>query len=164
MEILAQPRLHRNMTELQWICRDIAAMLDRDHFQEALIHLKNRLCAKQLKSMLVREEGEALETHRKRKIPYDRPLDIPIILRLPTARHRQLGVKWAFGRFPPFSTTLLEEKFGDIVGKHLRELHMLLSKYSLHESEMRATEASLDQLLFFHKLCTSKTWNRMSGG
>ncbi len=53
------------------------------------------------------------------------------------------------GRFPPLSTTLLEEKFGDIVGKHLRELHMLLSKYSLNESEMRATEASLDQLLFF---------------
>ncbi len=46
------------------------------------------------------------------------------------------------------STTLLEEKFGDIVGKHRRELHMLPSEYSPNESEMRATEASLDQLLF----------------
>ncbi len=32
-----------------------------------LIHLKNGLSAKQLKSMLIREEGEALESHRKRK-------------------------------------------------------------------------------------------------
>ncbi len=66
MEILAQPRLHRNMTELQWISRDIAAMLDRDQFQEALIHLKNGLSAKQLKSMLIREEGEALETQEEK--------------------------------------------------------------------------------------------------
>ncbi len=50
-------------------------------------------------------------------------------------------------RFPTLSNTLLEEIFGDIVGKHLRELHILLSK---NESEMRATEASLNQLLFFH--------------
>ncbi len=69
MEILAQPRPQRNMIELQWISRDIAAMLCRDQFQEALMHLKNGLSANKLKSMLIREEGEALETHRKRKHP-----------------------------------------------------------------------------------------------
>ncbi len=131
--------------------------------RQALIHLKNGVSAKQLKSMLIREEGEDLQTHRKRKVPHDRPLDIPAIVRIPKARHRQLGVKWTFGRFPPLSTTVLEEKFGGIVGKHLRELHILLAKYSLNESKMRATEASLDQLLFF-TIVYFETWNGMSRG
>ncbi len=38
-KILAQPRQDRNMTELQWISRDIAAMLRKVQFREALGHL-----------------------------------------------------------------------------------------------------------------------------
>ncbi len=43
-KILAQPRQDRNMTELQWISRDIAEMLRKVQFHEALGHLERNLC------------------------------------------------------------------------------------------------------------------------
>ncbi len=76
---------------------------------------KRKPLLNKLKSILIMEEGDALETHRERRIPYDKPLEIPAILRFPKSRHRQLSIQWAFGRFPPLSTSLLEEKFRAIV-------------------------------------------------
>ncbi len=63
---------------------------------------------------------------------------------IPKLKHRQLAEKWAFGRFPPPSTTLLQEKIGDIVERHLDTLDEHLSRYHL----VAATEAALDHLLF----------------
>ncbi len=57
------------MTELQWICRDIAATLRKGQFQEALGNLEKGTSAKQLKSILMMEEGDALETHKEKKDP-----------------------------------------------------------------------------------------------
>ncbi len=76
------------------------------------------------------------------------PKKLPAILQLSKPRHRQLAVKWAFGRFPPLSTSLLEEKFGEKIPANLNTLKTLLSRYRLSEEERTAAEASLDQLLF----------------
>ncbi len=88
----------------------------------------------------------------KRRIPYDKPLNIPAILRFPKSRHRQLAIKWGFGRFRHLSTSLLEEKFGAIVDTHLRELQTLLSRYNLSEEETRVAEESLGKFLHYHML------------
>ncbi len=45
------------------------------------------------KKMLFKEEGDKIETSRKRQIPYDKPGEIPAILRFPKVRNRQLAVK-----------------------------------------------------------------------
>ncbi len=74
------------MTQLQWISRDIAAMLRKFQFRAALGHLEKGTSAKQLKSILIIEEGDALETHRKGKIPYDKPLEIPVIINFPKSK------------------------------------------------------------------------------
>ncbi len=85
-------------------------MLRREQFEEMADHLKNGISAKHLRIVLFKEDGASSKSHRKRKIPIDKPQALPAILRFPNLRHRQLPVKWAFGRFPPLSTTLLEEK------------------------------------------------------
>ncbi len=53
---------------------------------------------------------------------------------------------WAF----PFrlSSTLLEEKYGDTVSRHLATLQSKLAGYHLSEEERLETETALDQLLF----------------
>lgn len=57
--------------------------------------------------------------------------------------------KWAFGRFPPMSITLLEDKFGDTVPAFMNDLKEYLGRYRLTEEETKVTEKALDQLLFF---------------
>ncbi len=80
--------------------------------------------------MLFKEEGEETESHRKRPIPYDKPHEIPAIVRLLKVRHRQLAVKWAFGH------------------QHLNRTRENLKEYTLSREKIQATEASLEQLLF----------------
>ncbi len=55
---------------------------------------------------------------------------------------------WAFGRFPPISSTPLEEKYGDTVSRHLDTLQRKLAGYHLSEEERLETETALDQLIF----------------
>ncbi len=64
-------------------------------------------------------------------------------------RHGQVVVKWAFGRFPPLSSPLLEENFGEVVQEHLHTLTEDMQEYFLSEEKKQATEASLEQPLFF---------------
>ncbi len=109
-KILSETLPARNIGELQWACRDIAAMLRREQFKIVFDHLKNGIPARKLRNMLFMEDGASTEAHRKWKIPVDRPQALPAILRFPKLRHRQQAAKRAFGRFPPLSTTLLEEK------------------------------------------------------
>ncbi len=58
-------------------------------------------------------------------------------------------MKWAFGRFSPLSTTLLEEKLDTEVDRNQAELKEMLSRYWLSEDKTQKTEVALDQLLFF---------------
>ncbi len=57
-------------------------------------------------------------------------------------------MKWAFGRFPPISSALLEEKK---TGAQYRgtstTLQSKLAGYNLSEEERKETETALDQLL-----------------
>ncbi len=55
--ILSEPPFTRNVGELQWACRDIAAMLRREQFEEMVDHLKNGISAKHLKIVLFKEDG-----------------------------------------------------------------------------------------------------------
>ncbi len=71
----------------------------------------------------------------------------PAIPRFAKVRHRQLAVKWAFGRFPPISSTSLEEKFGDTASRHLGILQGKLAGYHLNEEERLEIETALDQQL-----------------
>ncbi len=57
---------HENVGELQWACRDIAAMLRREQFEEVVDHLKNGISAKYLRIELFKEDGAPSESHRKR--------------------------------------------------------------------------------------------------
>ncbi len=52
------------------------------------------------------------------------------------------------GRFPPISATLVEEKYGNTVSRHLDTLQSKLAGYNLSEEERKETETALDQLLF----------------
>ncbi len=79
------------------------------------------------KKTLLKEEGDKTETSRK---------------------HRQLAVKWAFGRFPPISSSLLEGKVGEVVHEHMHNITENLKKYNLSGEKMQAAEASLEQILF----------------
>ncbi len=126
-------------------------MLHRDQFQERFRFLKEGISAIDLKKQLLKAEGDTFEQTRKRKIPYDKPMQLPAILRLPKARHRSLAVKWAFGRFPPLSTSQLEEKYGTAVTMHLDTLEEKLAGYQLKENQVRDTEQALDKLLFLTK-------------
>ncbi len=84
---------------------------------------------------------------RKRKILYDKSFDITAMLKLPKSRHRELVVRWAFGRFPPLRTTLLEQKFGTEVGSAEGALIKILPERSRNvEKESRT---AVYQLLFF---------------
>ncbi len=60
-------------------------------------------------------------------------------------------MKWAFGRFPRLSPSLLEEKYGTVVTKHLDTLKEKLAGYQLNENQVRDTEQALDTLLFLTK-------------
>ncbi len=60
-------------------------------------------------------------------------------------------MKWAFGRFPPLITSLLEEKYGTVVTKHLDTLKEKLAGYQLNETQVRDTEQALDTLLLLTK-------------
>ncbi len=97
---------------------------------------------------MIVDDGRLSETTRKRNIPFDQPRVVPVILRFAKVRHRQLAVKRAFGRFPPISSTLLEEKYGNTVSRHLDTLQCKLEGYNLREEERKETETALDQLLF----------------
>ncbi len=123
-------------------------MLRREQFQEVASHLLSSVSAKKLRNKIFVEAGASSEFQRKRKIPYDKSQALPAILRLPKVRYRQLAVKWAVGRFPPLSTALRLEKFGDIVETHLDTLQENLSRYRLGQNDTEATEAELDHLLF----------------
>ncbi len=113
--IVSQPREDRDFEDLQWSSRDIEAMLRRDQFQSTLQHFKNGTSAKKLKNMLFKEEGEETEsTQEAANSGTTNPTKFRPILRFPKVRHRQLAVKWAFGRFPPISSTLLEGKLGEM--------------------------------------------------
>ncbi len=83
---------------------------------------------KKLREKFVIDRGEISEQQRKRKSPYDEPQEVPAILQLSKLRHRQPAVKWACGRFPPLSTSLLEEKFGEKIPANLNTLKTLLSR------------------------------------
>ncbi len=72
-DILSTHRERRNLEELKWISRDIAAILRRDQFQEQFRFLKEGICARDLKNRLLNAEGDSLEQTRRRKIPYDKP-------------------------------------------------------------------------------------------
>lgn len=91
--LLVVPRDSRDVDELQWVCRDMAAMLRHEQFEKALEYLKQGISAGSLKASLFNVEGESLGSSRKRKIPYDIVGSIPVILKLPKVRHRQLAVK-----------------------------------------------------------------------
>ncbi len=116
--------------------RYIEAMLRRDQFQSPFKHFKNGISAKKMKKILFEEEGDKTETSRKRQIPYDKPGEIPAILRFPKVRHRQLAVKWAFGRFTPISSSLLEGKFGEVVHEHMHNITENLKEYNLSGEKM----------------------------
>ncbi len=119
--LLNQRRDRRNLEELLWTNRGIAAMLRREKFQDLLNHIKKGLRAKQLQTQLTADDGRLSETTRKRKIPVDQPGVVLAILRFATVRHRQLAVKWPFGRFPLISSTLLEKKYGEKVSRTPRQ-------------------------------------------
>ncbi len=55
------------------------------------------------------------------------------------------------GRFPPLSTSLLEEKYGTVVTKHPDTLKEKLAGYQLNETQVRDTEQALDTLLLLTK-------------
>ncbi len=59
-----------------------------------------------------------------------------------------VAVKWAFGRFPPIRSTLLEGKCGEMVHQHVNRTRENLKEYTLSRGKIQATKASLEQLLF----------------
>ncbi len=123
-------------------------LLRREQFRKPYEHLKNGVSARQLREELFKQEADSLESQRKRKILYDRPRLIPAILNLSRTRHRQLAVKWAFGRFPLVSTTMLESKYAEVVPANIATLEDKCFRYCLSAEDLQATEASLDKLLF----------------
>ncbi len=146
--ILSTHRERRNLEELKRISPDIAAVLRRDQSQEQFKFLKEGIWARNLQKQLLKEEGDALEQTRRRTIPYDKPTQLPAILLLPKARHRSL----AFDSFLPLSTSLLKEKSGTVVTKHLDTLKEKLAGYQLNETQLRDTEQALDTLLLLTKM------------
>ncbi len=133
-------------------------MLRRDQFQKQFRLLKEGTRARDLKKQPLKA-GNTLEQTRNRKIPYDKPTQLPAILRLPKAIHRSLAVKWALGRFPPLSTSLLEEKYAAVVTKHLDTLKEKLAGYQLNENQVRDTEHALDTLVLTKEI--SRIWNKV---
>ncbi len=89
-------------------------MLRREQFQEVASYLESG--AKNLRNKILIEDSTSSEVQPTREIPDDKPPALAVIIRLPKVRHRQMAVKWASGRFPPLSTTLLQEK----IWRHLR--------------------------------------------
>lgn len=148
---LEDPPESRHTQELQAIRNDIAALENRGPFDEAGKHLETNQSGEALRTEFVTAEGNRLESKRKRKIPYDRPRELPAIIKLPKSKHRQLAVQYAFGRFPQVSTTMMAEKFGNRVRQHMETLDRNLSGYDLEGEEMWATEKALEELLFFSK-------------
>ncbi len=66
--ILRRQRSERNFDELQWVSRDIAAMLRRENVKLPLQYTRENLSAGALKKKLFIEEASRLEERTKRQI------------------------------------------------------------------------------------------------
>ncbi len=55
----------------------------QEPFNKAAKHLSMKLSTKSLRAISVTQEGNRLERHRKRQIPYDKPNELPVILQFP---------------------------------------------------------------------------------
>ncbi len=94
--ILAQPRdseILKSSNGQVEIRGDVTAR----PIQEPFEYLKNGVSAKSYEEKFVNDRGEISEKQRKRKIPYDKPQEIPAILQLSKQGTVNLAVKWPSG-------------------------------------------------------------------
>ncbi len=131
MTYLSQNTVKREFHELQRISRDIAHMLYREPFERALEHLNQKCSSREIREGFTAQEGERLEKHGRRQMPYDRPSELSAILKFKKVKHRQLAIQFACGKFPQLSTTEMEDKFGDEARHHMEMLSGIISRYQL---------------------------------
>ena len=149
-----------NQRELQCMSLDKDGMMQVENAQEAMAQIEGNMTTKELRITLIQEAGEKLEKSRKRKIPFEDPLRVPAILRFPRLRHRMQALKWACGRFPPMSTTELENRFGIKIPNHMRTLEENLKKTALSDEEMEATTNALDELSWSSVMLNQEIYGR----
>ncbi len=74
----APPGPNRN-ADLHWLEQDTKAMLTLDNTEAALKLIEEKISSKTVREIMIKEAGEKLEAGRKRRIPFDRPGQIPAI-------------------------------------------------------------------------------------
>ncbi len=105
-------RAERNLDDLRWVSRDIAAMQRQEQFKLPLRHIWEILNVEELRKKLFIEERSRLEGSRERQNPREEPKTMPTVLLFSQLKRRQLAVKYTSGRFPQVSTTLMVHAFG----------------------------------------------------
>ena len=160
--LLAAPQHTRRVAGLQAIGRTTGAMPPYEALRSAMTAIRVTPEAKEyiteFGASRMRSAQRATELHRKRRVPLDRPLQLPAILKIRRTKTRRLALQFAYGRFPPRSTSALDEVGGARVTSYLSTVRNNLQKYELAEDEEEATRLALDALAGLCGYCAQRNW------
>ncbi len=145
-DILSTYRECKNLEELHWISRDIAAMLGHDQFQKQFRFLKEGIRSRDLtkapntRKRYSRTDREAENTLRQTDTAASNIASTESYL-------SQSGCEK--GLRPVSSAEYLAAggKYGTVVTEHLGNLKEKLAGYKINETQVRDTEQALDTLL-----------------